>query len=54
MTSPAGQGKTALATTNNRNAGKYRGEYLKGVLKDGDTIGILEGACRVCLRWTTV
>ncbi len=34
---------TALATTNNYNAGKIAGEYLKTVLKDGDTLGILEG-----------
>ena len=36
-------GKTALATTDNYNAGKIAGEYLKTVLKDGDTLGILEG-----------
>jgi simple sugar transport system substrate-binding protein len=36
-------GKTALATTDNYNAGKLAGEYLKTVLKDGDTLGILEG-----------
>lgn len=40
---PGWEGKTALATTNNFNAGKIAGEYLKTVLKDGDTIGILEG-----------
>jgi ABC-type sugar transport system substrate-binding protein len=40
---PNWNGKTALATTNNFNAGKLAGEYLKTVLKDGDTIGILEG-----------
>jgi simple sugar transport system substrate-binding protein len=34
---------TALATTNNFNAGKLAGEYLKTVLRDGDTLGILEG-----------
>lgn len=34
---------TALATTNNLNAGKLAGGYLKTVLKDGDTLGILEG-----------
>lgn len=34
---------TALATTNNYNAGKIAGEYLATVLKDGDTLGILEG-----------
>ena len=36
-------GKTALATTDNYNAGRLAGEYLKTVLKDGDTLGILEG-----------
>lgn len=35
--------KTALATTDNYNAGKIAGAYLKTVLKDGDTLGILEG-----------
>ncbi len=40
---PDWKGKTALATTNNFNAGKIAGEYLKTVLKDGDTLGILEG-----------
>lgn len=35
--------RTALATTDNYNAGKIAGEYLKSVLKDGDTLGILEG-----------
>ena len=34
---PGWTGKTALATTNNLNAGKIAGEYLKAVLKDGDT-----------------
>ncbi|SMD12125.1 sugar ABC transporter substrate-binding protein [Rhizobium sp. RU36D] len=34
---------TALATTDNYNAGKIAGTYLKTVLKDGDTLGILEG-----------
>jgi ribose transport system substrate-binding protein len=41
--SPDWNGRTALATTNNYNAGKIAGEYLKSVLKDGDTLGILEG-----------
>jgi ABC-type sugar transport system substrate-binding protein len=36
-------GKTALATTDNYNAGRIAGEYLTTVLKDGDTLGILEG-----------
>lgn len=36
-------GKTALATTDNYAAGKLAGEYLKTVLSDGDTLGILEG-----------
>ncbi len=40
---PDWMGKTALATTDNYNAGKIAGEYLKTVLKDGDTLGILEG-----------
>lgn len=40
---PDWNGRTALATTNNYNAGKIAGEYLKTVLKDGDTLGILEG-----------
>lgn len=40
---PGWAGKTALATTDNFNAGKIAGAYLKTVLKDGDTIGILEG-----------
>lgn len=33
----------ALATTDNYNAGKIAGEYLKSVLSAGDTLGILEG-----------
>ncbi|KRA47721.1 sugar ABC transporter substrate-binding protein [Devosia sp. Root635] len=40
---PDWMGKAALATTDNYNAGKLAGEYLKTVLKDGDTLGILEG-----------
>lgn len=40
---PDWKGRTALATTNNYNAGKIAGEYLKTVLKNGDTLGILEG-----------
>ncbi|NMM43645.1 sugar ABC transporter substrate-binding protein [Rhodospirillaceae bacterium KN72] len=40
---PDWDGKTALATTDNFNAGKIAGEYLKTVLSDGDTLGILEG-----------
>jgi len=40
---PDWNGRTALATTNNYNAGKIAGEYLKTVLKDGDTMAILEG-----------
>jgi len=34
---------TALATTNNYEAGKLAGQYLATVLKEGDTLGILEG-----------
>lgn len=40
---PDWNGRVALATTNNYNAGKIAGEYLKSVLKPGDTMGILEG-----------
>jgi ribose transport system substrate-binding protein len=40
---PDWKGRAALATTNNYNAGKIAGEYLKSVLKNGDTMGILEG-----------
>jgi ABC-type sugar transport system substrate-binding protein len=37
------EGRTALATTDNYAAGKIAGEYLATVLKDGDSLGILEG-----------
>jgi simple sugar transport system substrate-binding protein len=40
---PDWDGRTALATTDNYAAGKIAGEYLKSVLKEGDTMGILEG-----------
>lgn len=40
---PDWTGRTALATTDNYAAGKIAGEYLKSVLKAGDTLGILEG-----------
>ncbi|MBY3128665.1 sugar ABC transporter substrate-binding protein [Rhizobium laguerreae] len=40
---PDWKGRTALATTDNFAAGKIAGEYLKTVLKAGDTLGILEG-----------
>lgn len=40
---PDWQGRTALATTDNYNAGKIAGAHLKTLLKDGDTLGILEG-----------
>jgi ABC-type sugar transport system substrate-binding protein len=40
---PDWNGRSALATTDNYAAGKIAGEYLKSVLKDGDTLGILEG-----------
>jgi simple sugar transport system substrate-binding protein len=40
---PDWTGRTALATTDNYNAGKIIGGYLKTVLENGDTIGILEG-----------
>jgi simple sugar transport system substrate-binding protein len=40
---PGWKNQTALATTNNYEAGKIAGGYLKTVLKDGDKLGILEG-----------
>jgi simple sugar transport system substrate-binding protein len=40
---PGWEGRSALATTNNLEAGKLAGKYLKGVLKDGAKIGILDG-----------
>jgi simple sugar transport system substrate-binding protein len=40
---PDWKGRTALATTDNYAAGKLAGGYLKTVLKNGDTLGILEG-----------
>ena len=40
---PNWKGQTALATTNNLEAGKIAGGYLKTVLKNGDTLGVLEG-----------
>lgn len=40
---PNWTGLTAIATTDNYAAGKIAGEYLATVLKDGDTLGILEG-----------
>jgi simple sugar transport system substrate-binding protein len=40
---PGWEGRTALATTDNYNAGRIAGAYLKTRLKDGDSLGILEG-----------
>jgi simple sugar transport system substrate-binding protein len=40
---PGWEGRSSLATTNNLEAGKLAGGYLKGVLKDGAKIGILDG-----------
>ncbi|HHZ09661.1 MAG TPA: sugar ABC transporter substrate-binding protein [Rhizobiales bacterium] len=40
---PGWTGRTALATTDNYNAGKIAGAHLKTLLKPGDTMGILEG-----------
>jgi len=40
---PDWKGQTALATTNNLEAGKIAGGYLKKALKNGDTLGVLEG-----------
>lgn len=36
-------GATALATTNNYEAGKLAGQHLATLINDGDTLGILEG-----------
>lgn len=40
---PNWKNQTALATTNNFEAGKLAGAYLKTVLKNGDKLGILQG-----------
>ncbi|WP_196258085.1 sugar ABC transporter substrate-binding protein [Pelagibacterium limicola] len=40
---PGWENATALATTDNYNAGTIAGAYLKSVLQPGDTLGILEG-----------
>ena len=40
---PGWEGRTALATTDNYAAGVIAGQHLKTLLKDGDTLGILEG-----------
>mgnify|MGYP001178209752 CR=1 FL=1 len=40
---PDWAGRTSLATTDNYHAGQIAGAYLKSVLHDGDTLGILEG-----------
>jgi ABC-type sugar transport system substrate-binding protein len=40
---PDWEGRTALATTDNYNAGRIAGAHLKTLLKDGDTLGIIEG-----------
>jgi simple sugar transport system substrate-binding protein len=40
---PDWKGQTALATTNNFEAGKLAGGYLKTVLKNGDKLGIQQG-----------
>jgi ribose transport system substrate-binding protein len=40
---PNWKNASALATTNNLEAGRLAGKYLKSVLKDGDKLGILEG-----------
>jgi simple sugar transport system substrate-binding protein len=49
---PDWEGRTALATTDNYAAGKIAGAHLKTLLKDGDTLGILEGVPG-CRRSTT-
>ncbi len=40
---PDWEGRTALATTDNYAAGVIAGKHLATLLKDGDTLGILEG-----------
>jgi len=40
---PDWKGQTALATTNNLEAGKIAGQFLATKLKDGDKLGIIEG-----------
>jgi simple sugar transport system substrate-binding protein len=40
---PNWSGASSLATTNNLEAGKLAGGYLKTLLKDGDKVGLLEG-----------
>jgi ABC-type sugar transport system substrate-binding protein len=40
---PGWEGRTALATTDNYAAGKIAGQHLATLLKDGDTLAILEG-----------
>ena len=40
---PGWQGRSALATTDNLEAGKIADAHLKTLLKDGDKIGILDG-----------
>jgi simple sugar transport system substrate-binding protein len=40
---PGWEGRTALATTDNYAAGKIAGEHLATLIKDGDTLAILEG-----------
>jgi ABC-type sugar transport system substrate-binding protein len=44
---PDWTGKSAVVATDNHAGGVLAGEWLKGVLKDGDTIGILEGVAGV-------
>lgn len=44
---PDWTGKTAVVATDNHAGGVLAGEWLKGVLKEGDTIGILEGVAGV-------
>ncbi len=40
---PDWKGQTSLATTDNYAAGKIAGEHLATLIKDGDTLAILEG-----------
>ena len=44
---PDWTGKTAVVATDNHAGGVLAGEWLKGVLKAGDTLGVLEGVAGV-------
>ena len=44
---PDWTGKTAVVATDNHAGGVLAGQWLAGVLKDGDTLGVLEGVAGV-------